>query len=189
MSSVADWLKAVDIKPRYFFGIAAIGLLLLFLPENIANRFGVCELRSEYGGWIGAGTIAAMVFWMVQLLPLLSEGLARRKSNQKLIRELLELPDAEWFLLAYCLERNKRRFWFDPDAPIIDALHIKDMIRPIATYSGMRKHQYTIPDGIWKYMFFHKGQFFPENIRTRKDIVEAMTVYDEKTKHPSEGPI
>ena len=66
MSAWIDWLKVIQLQPRFLFGFWFLGGLILFLPIGIAETLGIQEARigrfiSRGGGFIGGG-VGATVF-------------------------------------------------------------------------------------------------------------------------------
>lgn len=108
MSWVPDWIKAIQLKPRFLFGIFAFGLLLLILPKSAADLFGIDDLRTQYRPYIGLATIAAFCFWLVQLWPIYQAWRNRQRNEAEILANIETLTEAEWRILRHCLSRNQR---------------------------------------------------------------------------------
>lgn len=106
----SDLLKIFDLKPRFFFAIALIGGLALFLPKQIKDTLGITQLVNTYRTIIGIVTLVSAILWIVQLQPwgIVFELIEKRKFKKEFSAKLAELSDDERILLAYCLEKNKQ---------------------------------------------------------------------------------
>src|SRR3989338_1531143 len=78
-----DWLKVIQLSPRFLFGLWFLGVLILFLPPTLSDNLGISEIRKDYKGWIGIATLAAFAFWVVQLVP--SFQTVYRRRNMRII--------------------------------------------------------------------------------------------------------
>src|SRR5437870_11483323 len=66
-----DWIRVFELKPRYLLAVWLFGALLLLSPSYISERFGFAGIVTHYRGWIGLGTLAFFVLWVVQLTAVL----------------------------------------------------------------------------------------------------------------------
>ena len=107
MSWLREAIDAIQLKPRFLFGIFLVCMLLLGLPAAATDVLGVTALRSEIRPWIGIGALAAFSFWVVQLWPIVGKWWHRRRRQKAVIAQLDSLSDDERILLAYCIERNR----------------------------------------------------------------------------------
>jgi Super-infection exclusion protein B len=101
-----DWLKIFHLKPRYFFAVFFFGTLVLFLPTDVATKFGILALRVCYLPWVGGGTLAAFVLWAVHIVPWINDKIAERRYRTQVLQNLSGLTMQERFLLCFCVHRG-----------------------------------------------------------------------------------
>src|ERR1700676_1644054 len=96
-----DWLKVIQLQPRFLFGLWLLGVLLLFLPTHAATFLGIASIRDHYRPWIGVGTLGAFAFCLVQLVPAIARTRSGRKYRAAVLKNLDGLTREERFELAY----------------------------------------------------------------------------------------
>jgi hypothetical protein len=160
MSFSSDWLKAIQLKPRFLFGIWLLGTLVLFLPENVAARFGIVEARIALQPWIGLGTLAAFSFWVIQLIPSLSDYWLKRKFKRQIIRALDFMSPEEWVLLAYCLKQNQQTVTLSLVDRAAGSLTARGILDRAGGVGNQLAWPYTIPTFLWKHLLKNRERFF-----------------------------
>jgi hypothetical protein len=187
MSDIINWLKALEIKPRYFIGVFVVGCLLLFLPENIADLFGIEQLRSTYRGWIGGGTIAALVFAIVQTIPIIINKVTVRMSIKRtkktVIEKLLALQDNEWIVIAYCLSQKHPLIRLKNDEQFVERLREKHFLESVETPHYTNMWKYRIPHLLWQAAQEIEERILPDSLRNRPDIVQVFKTIDENNNN------
>lgn len=152
MSAWPDWLKLIQLKPRFLFGIWLLGALLLFLPQPIAAAFGIIEIRDAIRGWIGLLTLLAFTFWIVQLLPLWHTRRAVKRARAQAFRSLQSLSAEEWLLVAYCLNRRQQTITLELTHAAAGALKAKGIFIMAGGVGNTLAWPFTIPDFLWDYL-------------------------------------
>lgn len=173
MTSLSDWLKAIQLKPRFLFGLWLLGSLILFLPIEILDPLGISSSRATLQPWLGFGTLAAFAFWIVQLIPIAQSARALRRQREEMIRSLDSLSPEEWVLLAYCLEQNQQTV----------ALSVADIHGGTLAARGLLIRQggtgnitawpHTIPGFIWEHLRANKAVFLASHPFGSTDEAEA----------------
>jgi hypothetical protein len=148
-----DWLKAIQLKPRYLFGLLMFGFLLLWLPDKQANFLGIKIFRDEFRGWIGVGTLGAMCFWFVALLPILNERNEAKKERASILERLNSLNREEHQIISYCLRRGQASVNLDlVTMPWHSSLSQKGLLIQASGYGDQTNWSFSIPDFVWKYL-------------------------------------
>jgi hypothetical protein len=124
-----DWLKVIQLQPRFLFGLWVFGALLLFLPPHAATSLGVVTIRDHYRPWIGLGTLGAFAFWLVQLLPAMSRRLSSSKYQATVLKNLNGLTREERFQLAYCIHRGQRTLYLRITDAAAQSLRNKGLLK------------------------------------------------------------
>jgi hypothetical protein len=188
-----DWLKAIQLKPRFLFALFALGLLILLLPSRIADTFGLNTIRENHRHWVGLATLAAFIFWCVQLVPYFKAKQRLRRLNHSKsekedkafeeekaeIRNLLQtLSDKEAMILAYCLYKKHRTITLPlTDAAANSLCHKGLLIR--ATGMGMPSDwPFTIPDFVWEELKESENEILPQSeLQHMKEVFEDFEHY------------
>lgn len=68
-----DFVKIIQMKARYLFGIWFFYALLIFLPSKILESIGLDGLKNFGDPWLGLTMLGAFVFWIVQLIAVARE--------------------------------------------------------------------------------------------------------------------
>ncbi|MFQ5752314.1 MAG: super-infection exclusion protein B [bacterium] len=152
MSISPDWLKAIQLKPRFLFGLFILGVVILKVPDSYAKIFGITDLLNQYRGWIGVGTLAALCFWFVQLWPWLWKQINSRKRKSNILKNINNLTEKEHRILAYCLTRNERTINLDIINPEGLSLCNKGLLAKAQGVGDMLEWPYTMPSFVWDHL-------------------------------------
>jgi hypothetical protein len=184
----SDWLKIIQLKPRFLFGLGLLGVLLLFLPSSLVGSFGIISVRDSYRGWIGTATLAAFAFWGVQLLPSLKAWLHERKRKSEILMSLDALSKEEQFLLAYCLDRNQRTVCL----PMIDraatSLCQKGLLVSANRFADSLAWPFTIPNFVWEHLQLISPQILPEEERVNPEVRRRFDEFERFLHRHDRGP-
>lgn len=159
MSAWIDWLKVIQLKPRFLFGFWFLGGLILFLPVGIAETLGIQEVRIGLRSWIGLATLAAFAFWLVQLYPVYQQYRARRKYREQVIRALASLSPEEWVMLGYCLDQNQQTITPSIVDSVAGALLARGLLERPGGVGNQLAWPHTIPDFLWDHLQSHRNEF------------------------------
>lgn len=157
-----DWLKVIQLSPRFLFGLWFLGLLILFLPPTLAESFGISEIRKDYRGWIGIATLAGFSFWVVQLIPSFQTMYRRRKLRREILSCVNSLSQNESRLLAYCVYRGQRTIPLPITNSTAVSLRQKGILEQAGGTGSALAWPYTIPSFVWKYLISHRPTLFSE---------------------------
>jgi len=163
MAVFSDLLKAIQLKPRFLFGLWLVGMILLFFPDGWATKFGFRGIIQNYRGWIGLGTIVVFAFWLVQLVPSFLQARAVKRYRQNVIKSLSALSNDEWLLLAFCVIRNQRTLTLEITHGAANALEAKRLLNKASGVGNKMAWPYTIPDFVWEYLSRNPRILFPYN--------------------------
>jgi len=180
MNTWSDWLKIIQMKPRFLFGLWFLGSLVLFLPNEIANAFGIQDIRSRFQGYIGVGTLAAFAFWCVQLIPIYQSRKREREAWQKVIDSIKSLSPEEWLLVAYCLARNQKTITLEITHRAAGALATKGILIMSSGVGNKLAWPFTIPDFLWAH-FKANPQLIFDRIEVNDPLLQAR--FEELEKH------
>lgn len=178
MPFFSDLLKAIQLKPRFLFGLWLVGMFLLSFPDRLATKFGVREIRNSGRGLIGLVTIGAFAFWLVQLIPVWRQAIANRRSKRQVIESLDSLSSDEWFVLAYCIDRNQRTVTLEIDHRAAGALLAKGLLRIPAGMCNILAVPYTIPSYLWKHLQEHRSQLLPDDELQQPKVQDRFNELD-----------
>jgi hypothetical protein len=159
MSAWIDWLKVIQLQPRFLFGFWFLGGLILFLPIGIAETLGIQEARIGLRSWIGFGTLAAFAFWLVQLYPEYQKYRAARMYRKQVIRALSALCPEEWVMLGYCLDQNQQTITPSIADSVAGALLARGLLERPTGVGTLLAWPHTIPDFVWDYLKAHRDDF------------------------------
>ena len=158
-----DWLKVIQLKPRFLFAICVLGVVILWLPQSLADIFGVAEIRQVHRTWIGLVTLAGFIFWMVQLLPCLTEWNLQRKLPKLALEAIESLSEEEKLILAYCLVKNQRTILLPISNPAVAALCDKWLLEK-AEEGNILRYPYTVPLQVWRRLAVYQDQLLPNGL-------------------------
>jgi hypothetical protein len=178
MPSFSDWLKAIQLKPRLLFGLWLIGMLFLFFPDRLAEKFGFHQIRDSYRGWGGLGTIVAFAFWLVQLIPSWRQAVANRRAKRQVIESMDSLSPDEWFILAFCVDRNQRTITLEIDHRAAGALVAKGLLGTPAGVFNTLAFPYTIPSFVWRHLQKHRRQLLPDDELKQSKVQDRFAELD-----------
>jgi len=179
MTSPTEWLKVIQLKPRFLFGLYVIGLLLLFFPDGWATKFGFQVIRESFRGWIGIGTLGAFAFWLVQLIPFWKEARIIKKHRTSVIDSISSLSTDELLLLAFCIDRNQRTLTLEFTHRVANALKSKGLLVAATGAGNGLAWAFTVPSFVWEYLQKNQESIFPEselkhpNVQAEFDDLEA----------------
>lgn len=165
MNWISDLRKIIQLKARYFFAAWVFGALLIFLPETIKQQMHI-EIPEVVKPWLGFGTLATFVFWLVQILLLLWELLGSwRMSRQAKARALSQfdsLSQRERDIFITCLANNQRTIHRAIGDAQMQSLVSKGLMSRAGGVGHMMSWSFTIPQHIWEYIKENEQTLFPE---------------------------
>lgn len=165
-----DWLKAIQLKARYLFGIFIFGCVILLLPDNIADKFGFLEIRKVYRGWIGLATIGSFSFWLIQLAPSILSIRANKAKRKTVLEHIHSLSQNEMLIVAYCLYKNQNTISLPMTNSAASALcHKGLMVR--ALQGSTLKMPYTFQPFVWDHLQSIKCNIIPRDIKNHPNIL------------------
>lgn len=179
MTSPTEWLKVIQLKPRFLFGLLVLGLMLLLFPDSWATRFGFQGIRDSFRGWIGIGTLCALAFWLIQLIPFWRETRAIKRHKASVIDAISSLSPEEQMLLAFCVDRNQRTLTLEITHRVANALKSKGMLVAATGTGNSLAWAFTIPSHLWDYLQQNRESLFPEsdlkhpNVQAEFDHLDA----------------
>ena len=98
----------IQLSPRFLFGLFVLGVAFLLLPDRVADFLGFTSIRTQYRGFVGIGTLAALIFCAVQLFPLAVKSIGGGRARNQTLASLDSLSVEERLLLAYCFFRGQK---------------------------------------------------------------------------------
>jgi len=157
-----DWFKVIQLKPRFLFGIWLLGLMLLFLPSYFASRLGITTFREQHRSWIGLATMAAFVFWLVQMIPSIRRSRESRRYRAEVIKHLGGLTPQERFLLAFCVSAGQRTIYMKLSDASAQSLCDKGLLEKATGTGSMLAWPYSVPSFVWDYLRANRDSLLRE---------------------------
>lgn len=179
MSAWADWLKAIQLKPRFLFGLFFLGVVVLGMPDCWSDFLGFACIRHQYRGLISVGTIAAFVFWVVQLVPVIRQRIRTARARKQVIASIDSLAMEERLLLAYCIARGQRTVTLELTDRVAQALATKGLLVRATGTSSILAWPFTIVDFVWEYLNDNPGRLFGDSPPTTQQQLAFFQRMDE----------
>lgn len=165
MSIWPDWLKTIQLKARYLFGIWLLGSLILFSPDNIANFFRIDELKNTYSLWIGLATLAGFCFWLVQIGPSIRKWKSEHDERNDILNSIFYLPEEQKVILARALHRNNSIISLPISDALIEPLWNRSMIEALGEFEECFDNgPCKIVNFVWKFIKKNKNKILTEDI-------------------------
>jgi len=174
-----DWLKVIQLKPRFLFGLWLFGSLILFLPSKYSDGLGITAIREHYKGWIGTATLGALAFWVVQLIPYIKEYRINRRRRASILKSIDTLSKDEQFLLAYCIYKNQRTIWLNISHSAGNSLCQKGILER-ATHGAISAYPHTIPPFVWQHIISNRAMILPEEKWHSPELKQQFSEYDRR---------
>lgn len=189
MSDLPSWIKAiVDLKPKFLFGVWFLGVLILFLPKDISDELGFTSAIDPYKGLIGLITLAAFIFWLVQLEPWTRitqwrSAYKKRIQINRVDQDITALSPDEKLRLAYCLDRNRTYIVLDINDPIAISLRRKGILIPNpSSESPYRAHR--VSELAWEQLQKNKSKLFQESFWHDPQVRHSFDQLDHLQRNP-----
>lgn len=145
-----EWLKIFQLKPRFLFGVCALGLIILFSPDFVLQIFGIKLFHDSFRGLIGLITLIALVFWIIQLIPSFSSWRRTNKARARILESLDSLSIEERLLLMYCLHRNQQTISLEVIHRDATALTSKGIFVMASGVNDQLAWPFNVPNWLWK---------------------------------------
>jgi len=159
---MVDWLKAIQLNPRFLFGAFLLTAFLLFAPADFLSKFGLTIQESNWQPIIGLLCIGSFVFWLVQMVPVFDRWSQEKKFKKQIFDRLNSLSWDEWTILWYCLDKNQQTVGLSAADKLATSLVSKGILYlPPGNYSILA-YPYSVPDFLWKYLRKNKDSIFSE---------------------------
>lgn len=179
MSIWPDWLKVIQLKPRFLFGLWLFGSLIIFLPSGYSNDLGITVIREHYKGWVGVATLGAFAFWVVQLIPYAQEWREKRRWRASILEFIDTLSIEERFLLAYCLYKNQRTICLNINHSAGNSLCQKGIFER-ADEGSILALPHTIPNFVWQRIASNRALILPEKIWNEPGITQRFKEFEDQ---------
>ena len=165
MAWIAELQKLIHLKARYIFGAWAFGALLIFLPPAIIQQMHV-EIPEVVKPWLGFGTLAAFVLWLVQVFllgwELFGSWRMTKKAKARALRQFDSLSQGERDIFLICLSNNQRTLNRAITDSEMQSLITKGLMARASGVGNMMSWSFTIPQHIWEYVKENEEKLFPE---------------------------
>jgi hypothetical protein len=158
-STLTDWLKAIQMKPRHLFGISIFGAVTLLCPDSFATLIGINEFRDGHRSWIGLPTLGAAIFGVIQLIPEYRRKKLEREHRNAVISSLNTLSDEEWVMIAYCMEHSQQTIALHISDRVANALVARGLLMKFAGHAAANSWPFTIPKFLWEHLLSNRESF------------------------------
>ena len=175
-----DWVKAIQLKPRFLFGLWLLGALVLACPSSVAEFLGLAVIRDRYRPWVGLGTLAAFAFWLVQLVPWIRDKRHIRAYRTRALEELDGLSPRERFLLQYCVIKQVRTVYLEIDDGAANALCSKGLMRRVPGVGDMWKWPFTLPGFVWDYLCANPQSVFSDMVPDDPELLSRIEQFERR---------
>ncbi len=173
-----DLLKAIQLKPRYLFGVFSLGILILFLHEDFAKTFGLFQLRESYRGYIGFGTLAAFVFWLIQISAKWLENVKGNKRKferqEEVLQNLKTLSDNEELIIIYCFYNGQTTIFLNVTSAEANSLCAKGLLQLGAKQGHMLNYPFTIPSFVWTHINVFRPDFLSDSALENPELIRSL---------------
>ena len=169
--------KTLDALAKYSWGIVAVCIFVLFLPDVQARQIGIIEIRSTYQGYWWICLVFSSVIWLGSIYSKFSAAIATtygkskahkaqlakvEEKKQTIINRLYSLNESEQKWIAYCLINNVQTLHATQINPTANSLFNKDIV---TGGSGNRMSlPFTLIDFVWEHMLTNSDNLLPANI-------------------------
>jgi len=164
MSWAEQITKLAELKARYFFAIAVIGGLLIFLPANVRQQMAV-TIPESVRQWVGLSTLAASVFWLVltfvQFFSFVQNKISERRLKAEVLGQLETLSQRERDVFLQCLNLNQRTIHRNINDAAANSLRSKRLLA-MASQGSVLSMPFTIPKFVWDHIKANDTVLFPE---------------------------
>ena len=161
-----EWLKFIDVAKlplRWWAIIAVFTFVLLFVPEEYSEIFGIGALRTELRPYLGIIALLSLAILLVNgCLKIWNIYDSRRKTaekqeklekqKQKIIESLDKLSIYEASILMVCHQQNCQTINLRVDDAYARSLVDKGLIKRIGGYGDMYEWPHTVNDFIWDHI-------------------------------------
>lgn len=151
MSVVGEIKEVLDTKAKLLIPIFLFGLLVLFISETLAQKFGVEEIRKSYRGFVGIGTLALGSILAVQFVANGWKWRKGKKACREALKALESLGPREYLYLAYCVSRNRQSIVLRLGDHDGGALVQKGLLQPAGSGEQLA-YPFTIPVPVWNHL-------------------------------------
>lgn len=155
-----DWLKAIQLKPRFLFGAFLLTALLLFAPPELLNKLGLSIQGTSWQPYVGLVCLGCFILWLIQTIPSINAWRYQRNNQQLVIDRLSSLSLGEWTILWYCLDKNQQTVGLSATDKIATSLASKGILYVPAGQYSILAYPYSIPDFLWNYLIKNKERIF-----------------------------
>jgi hypothetical protein len=159
MNVSLDWIKLIQLKPRFLFGLWLFGVFILFIPSEIGKKIGIDDFRNVSKPWLGIATLASFVFWLLQLIPEFQSFYAKRRFRSAVIKSLDFISPEEWIVLAYCLIENQQTITLGYTDRNAGSLVARGILVRANGAGNILSWPHTIPPFLWEYLVKHRDKF------------------------------
>ncbi|RLA84856.1 MAG: hypothetical protein DRG78_00025 [Epsilonproteobacteria bacterium] len=143
------FLQLIHLKPRSLFGIALIGLFLLFNPYSLIAIFGLVDAVNEYRSIIGIITLISIVFFIIQLFPWINTKYSISQYNKQILNNIDSLSKDESYMLLLCIRSNSKSLSLPLSHSTANLLASKGIMNKASGTGNMTAWPYTVSDIIW----------------------------------------
>jgi hypothetical protein len=179
MSFSVDWLKAIQLKPRFLFAFGVLGSFIIFLPQSAARSFGFTDIPKSLRPLIGIATLGSFTFWVVQLIPEYRIFQSRKREKHRLVEALDSISGGEWVVLAYCLDINQQTIPLSLADRAGGMLASKGMLLRSGGTGNQLAWPHTIPDFLWTYLKKHRREFLTKSPYPQEQIAGRLQGLDD----------
>lgn len=158
---LSDWIKAIQMHPRFLFGISLVGIIFLAAPARLMENVGLNELRTHYKAWVAVGTLISTVFFFIQLTPRLIETLTLHRLRKAGIASLSTLSAEEWVMISYCLEHSEQTIARPVTDRIASGLAARGLL-VMAAKGAINAAPFSIPTYIWNHLQENRSKFLAD---------------------------
>lgn len=186
MSAWPDWIKLIQLKPKYLLGFFVLGLFLLTIPAGLASFLGLSTFRTQYRGWIGFETAASLVFFAVQISHPITEKIREKKRRRYVLKAMDGLSYDERIWLLYAVYNCQKTIYLKIGDPGAMALCHKGLLIQ-AGRGNVLAYPFIVPNFVWDKLMAERTQIlssiektphlkdlFKEHDRDMRDTIEGL---------------
>ncbi len=185
--------KILDSLAKYSWGILVVCIFILFLPDDIARKIGIIEIRTSYQGYWWILFVFSGAIWLGAIYSkcsnLIANMYAKSKTNREnfaklekkkqiIINRLYSLNDAERKWLAYCLINSVQTLYAVQTNSTANSLLNKGIVQ--GGSGSIMSLPFTLTDFIWEYVLLHREDFLPPEVENNPTAIRELERFNER---------
>lgn len=174
MITVQSLVQLLQLRPRHWIAVAAVGAALLFLPDPVRQALGVRQLADNYRQWIGLVVVVSVVLLAihggVQMQRVQGNLVRVRKAQDRLLERLHTLTEAEKQILRFYLAQQTKTNTLRFQDGVVQGLVAAGILYRASNVGNLIEGvDYNIAEFAWEYLHQNQGLLNGTTLAIRTD--------------------